>query len=63
MFGKKNTKEKLEAKYTKLLDESFKLSTVDRTKSDLKAAEADEVRKQLDELENEKWVLSTMAKE
>jgi hypothetical protein len=54
MFGKKNTKEKLEAKYTKLLDESFKLSTVDRTKSDLKAAEADEVRKQLDELENEK---------
>lgn len=52
MFGSKSKKEKLEARYKKLLDESFKLSTVDRTKSDLKAAEAEEVRKQLDALES-----------
>ena len=53
MFGKQNSKEALEAKYKKLLDESFKLSTTDRMKSALKSAEADEVRKQLDALEAE----------
>ena len=50
MFGKP-TKEKLEAKLRKLLEESYKLSTVNRTKSDQKAAEAEEVRKQLEALE------------
>lgn len=53
MFGRKSPKDKLEAKYKKLQEESFKLSTVDRMKSDLKAAEADEVLKQLEALENE----------
>ena len=50
MFGKP-TKAKLEAKFNKLLDESFKLSHTNRKASDEKAAEADEIRKQLDELE------------
>ena len=50
MFGMKSKKEKLEARYKKLLEESFELSKIDRKKSDLKAAEADEVRKQLDDL-------------
>ena len=53
MFGSKNDKSKLEAKYAKLLDEAFKLSSVDRKQSDLKTAEADEVRRQLDALEKE----------
>ena len=51
MFGSKSPKEKLEAKYAKLSEESYKLSTVDRAKSDLKAAEANEVLKQLEALE------------
>ena len=53
MFGSKSKKEKLEAKYAKLLEEAFKLSTINRKKSDFKAAEADEVRKELDALESE----------
>ena len=44
-------KKKLEKKYRKLLDESYRLSHVDRKASDLKAAEADEIRKQLDALD------------
>ena len=47
----KSKTEKLEAKYAKLSEESFKLSTVDRAKSDLKAAEAVEVLKQLEAIE------------
>ena len=49
MFGSK--KDKLEKKLHKLLDEAYKLSHTDRKASDAKAAEADEVRKQLDALE------------
>lgn len=52
MFGfGKSPKEKLEAKYKKLCDESYQLSHSDRMKSDLKAAEADEVLKQIKALE------------
>ena len=49
MFGF-NKKAKLEKKYKQLLEESYRLSTTDRQKSDLKAAEAEEVRKELDAL-------------
>jgi len=52
MFGSGNSKEKLQEKYNKLMQESFDLSTVNRKKSDLKRAEAEEIGKQLDELEN-----------
>ncbi len=52
LFG--NKKEKLEKKYQQLLDEAYRLSHVDRKKSDLKTAEAEDVRKQLDELESTK---------
>ena len=51
MFGFKSEKEKLEAKLGKLLEEAYKLSHTDRAKSDAKAAEADEVRKQLEAIE------------
>lgn len=51
MFGFGNQKAKLEKKYQKLLDEAYHLSHTDRMKSDLKTAEAEEVRKQLEALE------------
>lgn len=51
MFGSGSNKDKLQAKYNKLMQESYDLSTVNRKKSDLKRAEAEEVGRQLDELE------------
>lgn len=51
MFGSANSKEKLQEKYNKLMQESYDLSTVNRKKSDLKRAEAEEVGRQLDALE------------
>jgi polyhydroxyalkanoate synthesis regulator phasin len=51
MFGFKSKKEKLEARYKKLLEEAYKLSHVNRTQSDSKTAEADKVRKQIEALE------------
>ncbi len=50
MFGSSNSKEKLQKKYNKLLQEAFDLSTVNRKKSDMKRAEAEEIGRQLDEL-------------
>ncbi len=51
MFGFKSKKEKLEAKHQRLLEEAYKLSHVNRGKSDAKLAEAAEIEKQLDALE------------
>jgi len=51
MFG--NRREKLKSKYSKLMQESYDLSTVDRKKSDQKLAEAEEVGRQLDALDTE----------
>ncbi|GAB5526141.1 MAG: hypothetical protein Roseis2KO_40130 [Roseivirga sp.] len=50
LFRRKSEKEKLQAKYKKLVDEAYKLSHSDRRASDLKTAEADEVLKQIDAL-------------
>jgi hypothetical protein len=47
MFGLSNSKEKLESKYQKLLQESYQLSRTNRKKSDEKLAEAEEIRKQI----------------
>ncbi len=47
----KTPRQKLEKKYQQLLEEAFRLSHVDRKKSDLKAAEAEEIRKQLELLD------------
>jgi hypothetical protein len=41
----------LEKQYQQLLAESHRLSHFDRKKSDLKAAEADELRRKIDALE------------
>ncbi len=52
MFGMRSKKEKLESKLAKLLDESYKLSHTNRKLSDQKAVEAEELRKQIDAMEN-----------
>lgn len=52
-FKKKTEKEKLEAKYLKLLDQSYKLSHRNRKASDLIAMEADKVLEEIEKL-NEK---------
>lgn len=49
IFG--DRKSKLEKRYKQLLEESFRLSTINRQQSDLKASEAEAVRKQLEALE------------
>jgi len=51
MFGLKSKKEKLEVKYATLLQEAYELSHTNRTKSDEKTAQADELRKQIDAME------------
>ncbi|GIX00555.1 MAG: hypothetical protein KatS3mg111_3887 [Pirellulaceae bacterium] len=52
MFGR-SRKAKLQAKYNKLMQEAYDLSTVSRQKSDQKRAEAEEIGRQLDELEKQ----------
>lgn len=49
MFG--NKKAKLQAKYKKLSEEAYRLSTIDRKKSDAKTVEAEEVLKQIEAIE------------
>ena len=52
LFGKKDPRAKLEKEYKKLLEESHRLSTIDRAKSDKVRAEAEEIIKQIEALEN-----------
>lgn len=49
-FKKKSEIEKLQVKYHKLLSEAHKLSHTNRTKSDLKMAEADVIGKKIESL-------------
>lgn len=53
MFGSSSEKEKLQKKYNQLMEESYKLSHVNRKKSDMKRGEAEEIGKLLDELEKD----------
>ena len=53
LFKKKSPKDKLYAEYKKLMKESHALSTSNRSLSDAKAAEADQILKQIDALEKE----------
>jgi hypothetical protein len=50
LFKKKSEVEKLEVKYKKLLEEAHQLSTTNRSKSDEKMYEANEVLKQIDQI-------------
>lgn len=49
-FKKKSQLDVLQDKYAKLMKEAHKLSTSNRTESDAKTAEAEEVAKIIDEL-------------
>jgi hypothetical protein len=53
LFKKKSKSDMLKKKYEKLLEESYKLSHTDRTASSLKAAEADEVLKEMEKLNSQ----------
>lgn len=50
LFKKKSELENLQEKYEKLMKEWHKLSTVNRTESDKKYAEAEAIAKQIDVL-------------
>ena len=50
MFGFASKKEKLEIRLKKMLEEAYRLSHTNRRKSDEKAVEAEELRKQIDEM-------------
>ena len=54
IFKKKSPKEKLIAEYKKKKEKAFKISSVDRRKSDELEAEAAEILKKIDELEDKK---------
>jgi len=51
LFKKKTEADKLNEKYKKLMEESFRLSTSNRTLSDQKAQEADLILKRIDALQ------------
>ena len=53
LFKKKSEADKLREKYKKLMEESYHLSHTDRKASSFKAAEAEEVLKQIELLEKE----------
>ncbi len=52
IFKKKSPKEKLQAQYKKLMSEAHKLSQVNRSAGDDKYAEAEEILKKIEALEN-----------
>ena len=51
LFKKKSEKQKLEEKYQRLIKEAYDLSTVNRMQSDLKSAEAQDVLKEIEALQ------------
>jgi len=51
LFKKKSEVEKLQEKYQKLMKEAFDLSKVNRSESDKKYAEADDVQKKIEALQ------------
>ena len=50
LFKKKTEVERLQSKYEALLKEAFELSNINRSKSDQKTFEADEIYKQIETL-------------
>lgn len=52
LFKSKSPVEKLQEKYKKLTEESYKLSHTNRRASDEKAAEAEQVLKEIEKLES-----------
>ncbi|MBQ4822730.1 Lacal_2735 family protein [Aquimarina sp. MMG016] len=52
LFKKKSKKEVLTKKYQQLMEESYKLSHTNRKASDDKSAEAEEIMKQIETIED-----------
>lgn len=52
LFKRKSKKEQLQTRYKKLLEEAYQLSHSNRRKSDEKTAQAEEIRKQLEAMED-----------
>jgi len=50
LFKKKSEKEKLKAKYNKLLEEAHRFSTINRKLSDQKTFEAEQIMQQIEKL-------------
>lgn len=50
LFKKKNPLEQLQSKYEKLLKEAHRLSSINRTESDSKIAEAELVLKEIEKM-------------
>jgi len=50
LFKRKTEKEKLEEQYQKCIEESYKLSTTNRSQSDLKMAEANKILELIEKL-------------
>ena len=52
LFKKKSEKEKLEEKYKKLMEDGYKLQSINRSDSDQKYLEADNILKKIELLKN-----------
>jgi len=52
LFKKKTEKEKLQEEYEKLMKDAFQLSKTDRTKSDEKYAEANELMTKIEQMDS-----------
>jgi len=50
LFSSKSPKEKLQDQYRKLMEQSYKMSTSDRKKSDAIRAEAEELIKRIESM-------------
>lgn len=54
LFGKQDPTAKLEKKYKKLLEESHRLSTINRSKSDILRADAEDVINEIESIRESK---------
>ncbi len=52
IFKKKSQKDKLQDQHSNLLEETFKMSTVNRTKSDELVAQAAEIERQIEAIKD-----------
>jgi hypothetical protein len=53
LFKKKSEVEKLQEKYKKVMEEAFKLQSINRSDSDSKYLEADNLLKKIEKLQSE----------
>ena len=54
LFKKRSEIETLQKKYEKLMEEAYKLSSINRSESDKKVGEADQVLKQIEAIKDSK---------